>query len=155
MASRSTPGVSRVASQAVSRVASVQSDLGKDGSDTATEADERISTHCRRTSHSSRSSCCWNGSRFSRMDPENNCASWNHGRTCKPLIKYRLIVLPLYRSFFGKHPDRWSGYFDFELADLERPLDHLDLFVSQADRFGQRVLLDPLDFPLPVLLRRV
>lgn len=43
MASRSTPGVSRVASQAVSRVASVQSDLGKDGSDTATEADERIS----------------------------------------------------------------------------------------------------------------
>jgi ABC-type multidrug transport system fused ATPase/permease subunit len=44
MASRATPGASRIASQAVSRVASVQSDMGKEGSDdTATEADERIS----------------------------------------------------------------------------------------------------------------
>lgn len=44
MASRATPGASRIASRAVSRVASVQSDMGKAGSDdTATEADERIS----------------------------------------------------------------------------------------------------------------
>ncbi|KAJ9102556.1 hypothetical protein QFC21_002957 [Naganishia friedmannii] len=45
MASRNTPGASRIASQAVSRVGSVQSNLGQPDSvtDTATEVDERIS----------------------------------------------------------------------------------------------------------------
>ncbi|KAJ9121758.1 hypothetical protein QFC22_002380 [Naganishia vaughanmartiniae] len=45
MASRNTPGASRIASQAVSRVGSVQSNLGQADSvtDTATEVDERIS----------------------------------------------------------------------------------------------------------------
>jgi ABC-type multidrug transport system fused ATPase/permease subunit len=43
MASRNTPGVSRVASQAVSRVGSVQSHLDSKGSDSSTVADEAIS----------------------------------------------------------------------------------------------------------------
>lgn len=43
MASRNTPGVSRVASQAVSRVGSVQSQMDHKGSDASTVADEAIS----------------------------------------------------------------------------------------------------------------